>query len=201
VIESRSREDAVEIEQRDASAAPVIAGRAIVYYDGTPATEYRMAPDVVERIMPGAVTKRSLGADLFATYNHDKNAILGCLSAKTLRVELDERGMTYEIDAPDTSAGRDVVVSLKRGDVRGSSFRFRVLHKDDFIRFADGDYIREIKRFDRIVDVGPVVDPAYVGATSEARSAERVREACAAIRAATRARMDRRHKLLELLAE
>lgn len=115
----------------------------------------------VERILPGAfdnVFKR--GTDVVALYNHEPMFILGRESAGTLRLSVDERGLRYEIDAPESRA--DVVEAIERGDVRGSSFAFRCKGAGErWSRMADGRQLREILDFDGLFDVGPVLRPAY----------------------------------------
>ena len=117
-----------------------------------------------ERILPGAfdgVMKR--GTDVVALYNHDPAFLLGRESSGTLRLSVDDRGLRYEIDAPDSRA--DVVEAIERGDVRGSSFAFRVKPaQENWSRTSDGRQLREIREVDGLFDVGPVMKPAY-GAT------------------------------------
>jgi uncharacterized protein len=115
----------------------------------------------VERILPGAfdnVIKR--GTDVVALYNHEPMFLLGRESAGTLRLAVDERGLRYEIDAPESRA--DVVEAIERGDVRGSSFAFKVKGAGErWSRMGDGRQLREIVDFDGLFDVGPVLRPAY----------------------------------------
>jgi HK97 family phage prohead protease len=115
----------------------------------------------VERILPGAfdnVIKR--GTDVVALYNHEPMFLLGRESSGTLRLAVDERGLRYEIDAPESRA--DVVEAIERGDVRGSSFAFKVKGAGEkWTRMADGRQLREIVDFDGLFDVGPVLRPAY----------------------------------------
>jgi HK97 family phage prohead protease len=129
----------------------------------------------VERIMPGA-GQRSLEAnDVFATFNHDNNNVLGRRSAGTLRLGEDAQGGWYEIDLPNTTVGRDLAELLKRGDVNGSSFTFRVnengqrrASNDDP---ASGLPVREITSMD-VVEVGPVLNPAYPTTDAALRAIE-----------------------------
>lgn len=115
----------------------------------------------VERIAPGAfdaVMKR--GTDVVALYNHDPMFILGRESSGTLRLSVDEKGLRYEIDAPESRA--DVIEAIERGDVRGSSFAFRVKGAgESWSRDQQGRQIREIREVDGLFDVGPVLKPAY----------------------------------------
>jgi HK97 family phage prohead protease len=50
--------------------------------------------------------------------------VLGRNKSGTLRLSVDGIGLRYEIDPPDTQAARDLIESLRRGDVSGSSFAF-----------------------------------------------------------------------------
>jgi HK97 family phage prohead protease len=123
-----------------------------------------------ERIVPGAGAPSLAKNDVFATFNHDTRSLLGRVSSGTLRVGEDRDGGWYEIDLPDTTVGRDVAELLKRGDLQGSSFTFRV--NDGGQRRADADDaetglpVREITGMD-VIEVGPVVNPAYP--TTDAR--------------------------------
>ena len=73
---------------------------------------------------------------------------------------LDDRGLAYEIDPKPADA--DVVQSLERGDVRGSSFAFfAAKNSSRWYRDEQGRKIREIRSIDWLGDVGPVDTPAY----------------------------------------
>ncbi|MFE2245256.1 HK97 family phage prohead protease [Streptomyces lavendulae] len=129
----------------------------------------------VERILPGA-GKRSLEAhDVFATFNHDNNNVLGRRSAGTLRLGEDDAGGWYEIDLPNTTVGRDLAELLKRGDINGSSFTFRVNENGQRRASADdpasGLPVREITSMD-VVEVGPVLNPAYPTTDAALRAIE-----------------------------
>ncbi|MBJ6623597.1 HK97 family phage prohead protease [Streptomyces sp. DHE17-7] len=128
-----------------------------------------------ERIVPGAGGPSLRQHDVYATFNHDTQSLLGRTSSGTLRVGEDREGGWYEIDLPDTTVGRDVAELLKRGDLKGSSFTFRVL--DGGQRRADDDDpetglpVREITAMD-VVELGPVVNPAYPTTQASLRSIE-----------------------------
>lgn len=160
----------VTLEERDGTP-PKIVGYASVFYDGTPASEYRFS-DVVERIMPTAfdyILQNS--QDVRALYNHDANYVLGRTKAGTLTLTKDGRGLMYVNTPPDGPVGQTVREALRRGDVTGSSFSFGVSKKGQtWTRTADGLYLREIHSFDVIHDVGPVTFPAYVGSSAGIRS-------------------------------
>jgi HK97 family phage prohead protease len=90
--------------------------------------------NVRERIRPGAF-KRTLaeGAEVLALFDNDPSKILGRNSAGTLRLAEDADGLRYEIDPSQTSAGREMLASLRRGDLRESSFDFQV-REEEYMR-------------------------------------------------------------------
>ena len=155
--------------REDDGVAPRIRGLAAVYYDGTEATQFELWEGAVERIMPGAFADALRGqGDVRALFNHDPNLVLGSTAAGTLKLSDDPRGLRYEIDPPDTQPARDLVQSIQRGDVKGSSFAFRVL--DQQWKTEDGIDIRLIERVE-LFDVGPVTFPAYEATEAQLRAA------------------------------
>jgi hypothetical protein len=75
--------------------------------------------------------------------------------------------LRYEIDPPDTTAGRDIVESIKRGDVDGSSFGF--MPKSQTWRKEGKILVRELNDVD-LFDVSPVTFPAYNSTSVHVRS-------------------------------
>jgi HK97 family phage prohead protease len=119
--------------------------------------------------------------DVRALFNHDANLILARSKSKTLTVGVDEVGLWYEFEAPDTQAGRDLKVSMQRGDVDQSSFAFS-LTRDGQVweEKAEGQkviYTRTIKKVSRLYDVSPVTYPAYPDTSVAMRSLEEIRSA------------------------
>lgn len=143
-----------------------IRGYAARYYKQNAPVESKDLGGFVERIMPGAFDEAiKRGTDIVALYNHDPMFILGRESSGTLRVFLDEDGLRYEIDAPESR--QDVVEAILRGDVRGSSFAFRVSGPgEQWSRDTEGRQVRSIVSVDGIFDVGPVLKPAYPASDS-----------------------------------
>jgi HK97 family phage prohead protease len=132
-----------------------------------------------EVILPGAFTDSLKTDDIRVFYNHDPNYILGRTSAKTATVEEDTDGLRYEATPPATRA--DVVESIERKDVTGSSFQFSVEEDEgeewDFSETKKGMLpLRKIKRA-RLYEVGPVCFPAYEDTTVSARAVAKVEEA------------------------
>lgn len=157
---------------REDGGKTLISGYASVFYNASnPDTQYQLWDDVYERVMPGAFDRALAGGqDVRGLFNHDSNYVLGRSTAGTMRLVVDEIGLRYDIDPPDTQAGRDVVESLKRGDITGSSFAFLIPHGGQrWIEAEGGVDVREITDVD-LFDVGPVTFPAYRATTAGLRA-------------------------------
>ena len=111
-----------------------------------------------ERIAAGAFAATLQTADIRALFNHDANMILGRNKAGTLRLKEDLTGLAIEIDPPDTQVARDLVVSMKRGDISQMSFGFYTVN--DKWQKIDGEWIRTLLEAE-LFDVSPVTYAAY----------------------------------------
>lgn len=120
-----------------------------------------------EVVKPGAFTNTLKDADVRALVNHDGNMILGRSKAGTLRMTEDASGLKVSIDLPDTTTGRDIAESVKRGDIDGMSFAFRTI-KDSW-RKEDGHDLRELEQVE-LHDVSVVTYPAYADTSVAVRS-------------------------------
>lgn len=76
-----------------------------------------------EEIAPGAFSE-ALTGDVRALFNHDWSNVLGRTKSNTLKLSEDERGLKFEVELPNTSVAKDLVESLKRGDINQCSFGF-----------------------------------------------------------------------------
>lgn len=125
----------------------------------------------VESIRRATFTKSLAdGGDVLCRYQHDSDMLLGRTSAGTHRLADDDTGLDYEADLPDTSYARDLAALAARGDVRHSSFAFRVLPGGDEWSFTEQGFpLRELVEA-QLVDTAPVVTPAYLDTSSGLRS-------------------------------
>lgn len=140
-----------------------------------------------EVIAPGAFTETLKDGDIRALIDHDSGRVIGRSTAGTLRLKEDDKGLSVEIDLPDTSDGRDLAVSMERGDITGMSFGFVVRH-DEWDETSDPP-TRTIHAVD-LREVSAVAFPAYgdteialrslENAKSEARKAQAERNKRAA---------------------
>lgn len=120
-----------------------------------------------EIIHRGAFAKTIHEADVRALINHDPNLILGRTKSGTLRLFEDDIGLRYEIDPPDTQSARDLMESLRRGDINQSSFAF------DPVRVEWSGDVNDVRReiFEvQLYDVSPVTYPAYPQTSAEVRA-------------------------------
>jgi len=119
-----------------------------------------------EKILPGAFDA-VLKDDVRALWNHDESIVLGRTKSGTLRLFTDDVGLGYEITPPDTQAARDLLVSIGRGDIDGSSFGFLVGKGNDSFSTDNGKTVRTIRSFSKLYDVSPVTYPAYTATSTD----------------------------------
>lgn len=153
-LERRNHNEAVELRAEENG------GRTLTGYAARFNTFSQNLGGFVEVVDPTAFNQTIGEADIRALFNHDMNHVIGRLSADTLRLIVDDVGLRYEIDLPDTSAGRDLAVSVERRDVTGSSFGFRTI-ADEWGETPDAFPLRTLKIV-ALRDVGPVTFPAYL---------------------------------------
>ena len=144
----------------DGDTAPKISGYAAVFNSPSEDMGFR------ELVDPHAFDD-TLNDDVRALWNHNADAVLGRTKSGTLRLSVDAKGLRYEIDPPDTQAARDLMTSMKRGDVDSSSFGFTT--NEDKWDYSTDPVTRTLLSVS-LFDVSPVTYPAYSESTSEARS-------------------------------
>jgi len=121
-----------------------------------------------EEIAPGAFDGADM-KDARALFNHNDSAVLARFPG-TLQLTVDERGLKYRFEAPNTTTGNDLLEMLRRGDINQSSFAFTI--QDDEWHTKDGKDHRTIKKIKRLYDVSPVTFPAYADTSVALRSRE-----------------------------
>lgn len=99
-------------------------------------------------------------------FNHEDTELLGTIEGKTLSLNTDPNGLLYDVEPPPSM--RKVVEWVERGDVRKSSFAFRCF-EDEWTTTSDGGPLRRLHE-GGLVDVAPVVSPAYTDTTAGLRS-------------------------------
>lgn len=130
-----------------------------------------------EIIDPAAFNGVIERSDVLALLNHDQDRGVLARSRKgvgSLTLTVDERGLHYSFDAPNTALGNELVEGLKRGDITTSSFAFTVAG-EKWTKEEDGSYLRTITQIDKLFDVSPVYNEAYEDTSVALRSLEQVR--------------------------
>ena len=154
--------------KRSDDTSRLVEGTAIVFNSDSQDMGY------IERILPGAITEDTIkNSDIFVYLNHDENR--GVLARSrygegSLVLDLREDGLYYMFEAPNTPLGDELLSYLKRGEITTSSFAFSLPKEggDRWYRSEDGVLHRDIIKIERLYDVSPVFEPAYL-ATSVAR--------------------------------
>ena len=165
IIERRFTSGLVEVRGTDARRS--IGGYAAVFN--------KLSSNLggfVERVAPTAFNG-SRGRDwpnVRARYNHDPMMLLGTTAAGTLRLSIDDQGLFYEVDPPQSRA--DVMELVERRDIQHSSFAFRLIGGDgDEWGTSDQGYPMRTLQNVGLIDVAPVgEEPAYPDATAGLRS-------------------------------
>ena len=152
------------LERRAIEAELRTKGRRLEGYAALFDTEARIGT-FTETIKRGAfgVSLRS-GRDILALADHDHHRVLARTRSGSLRLSEDSRGLAFDLDLPDTQAGRDILALAERGDGGGASFGFRATDED-----WSGER-REVRSLD-LFEVSIVSAwPAYEGTVVNARS-------------------------------
>lgn len=161
-VERRFLTQEFRVSAQDES--PRIAGYAAVF--DTPSEDMGW----IEEIDPHAFDSvMAAQHDARCLWNHNDDIVLGRESASTLRLAIDARGLCYECDLPDTQAGRDLIVSMRRKDIRESSFGF-ITARDEWTDNPDGSVTRRILEFELLLDVSPVAFPAFAATSVGVRN-------------------------------
>lgn len=114
-----------------------------------------------ERIAVGAFTESVKRDDIVATFNHNFDNVLARTDSNTLKVTTDSKGLNYSFEAPNTTAGNDILENVRNGNVKGGSMMFRI--DEETWAFAEkaGDIDKRTIEKGSLVELGPVTMPAY----------------------------------------
>ena len=122
----------------------------------------------IEIIKRGAVTNDDLKKwDIKALAEHDRSRLLArSYNGKgSLTLTVDDYGVKYRFEAPNTVEGDNAIELIKRGDIFGSSFAYTTNEGENIVytKRSDGSLLREVTKLDKMYDVSVVTDPAYFG--------------------------------------
>ena len=156
----------------------IITGYAILF-DVPSAPLYEDEEEVIrEVIAPEAVSLELLdNSDIKMTMFHDRQLLLARSNkgSGTLSYGIDDKGVYFEFEAPDTADGDKAIELVKRGDIAGCSFAFSTRYYDRaFVEesVVHGDKVEvtyRVKVITGIYDFTLAADPAYPDTSVEAR--------------------------------
>ncbi|WP_394891107.1 HK97 family phage prohead protease [Mesorhizobium sp. AaZ16] len=178
----------LELETRTKSIDPadgnLIAGYAAIFH-----SEAVIAGEFREKIAPGAFARSLRENDVVALIAHDSGRVLGRMSSGTLRLREDAKGLAFDLHAdPSTPDGATALGLVRRRDLRGMSFGFRV--RDEAWTETSGLPLRTLNDID-LAEITLTAFPAYENTTAALRSLAAFRSAAAA-RLAMRMKTDLR---------
>ena len=157
-----------------------ISGRPIVY-------EARTHIGAFDEIIRAGALNAADMRDVVLTYNHDLSRIPIARSRRnngnsTMQLLPDEQGLTMwaDADTENNAEARALVSAIERRDIDGMSFIFTI--GDEEWQDLETDHpTRIITRIDQIFEVSAVIFPAYDQTTINARNAETLENAKAAL--------------------
>lgn len=136
----------------------VVEGYALVFN-----SESRDLGGFIEVIEPSSLDGVIEKSDILCLLNHNEDRGILARSkygSGSLSLSVDEVGLKYRFEAPNTALGDELLEGLKRGDINTSSFAFTI-DTDKWEKRSDGSYLRRIVRFKELFDVSPVYKEAY----------------------------------------
>lgn len=109
--------------------------------------------------------------DVVAFWNHNRDMLLGRQSSGTLRLDLTDAELRFEVDLPDTDYGENIRALAERGDIKGTSFGFVPGLVERFTA-PDGLPVRRHKSVRDLIEVSPTTLPAYTSTSVSVRGQE-----------------------------
>lgn len=166
-------------EKTDGTESRTITGYAILFNVPSVPLWDDDESETREEIAPEAVTKELLdGQDIKMTMFHNRQLILARSDhgTGTLSYSVDDKGVAFEFDAPNTVDGDKALELVRRGDISGCSFAYTTNYYDpEFVEYSaetvDGkvNELYRVKQITGIYDFTLAADPAYPETTVEAR--------------------------------
>lgn len=158
--------------ESDTPESRIVSGYAVKFESESQNMGY------IEIIKKGAITEETImNSDIFARFNHNEDTVLARsrYGEGSLALELREDGLYYEFEAPHTVLGDELLEHLKRGEITTSSFAFSLAEDGDrWYKREDGTLVREILKINRLYDVSPVYEPAYLATSCSKRALDMV---------------------------
>lgn len=127
----------------------------------------------MERIAPGAFkrTLKNNGSRVRLQFDHGQHPVIGSIPiGRIMSLSEDRRGLYVEARLSDNWLVEPVRQAIAEGSIDGMSFRFSVV--EDSWAKLDSDMPERTISEVRLMEVGPVVWPAYEGTSVGVRASE-----------------------------
>jgi uncharacterized protein len=136
-----------------------ISGYAVVFNEPTRLVGIKPRPEgFTELVRPGSLR---LAPDLRLLWGHDRNNPLANAAKGTLQTRIDDKGLYFEADLPESAIREREAVA--RGDADGMSFHF------DLVRDKWTKDVRELLDMN-IAEISITAFPAYRGTSVAMRN-------------------------------
>lgn len=112
-----------------------------------------------EIITPKALKEVDL-SNVFLLHNHDYSKPLASVKAGTLKLNVDDVGLHFEAELPNTTYANDVYENISKKIIDSMSFGF-TLGIDSFDKKEDGEIVRSIDKINGLNEISVVTVPAY----------------------------------------
>ncbi|WP_125589766.1 HK97 family phage prohead protease [Companilactobacillus jidongensis] len=154
----------LKIEKRsDENSADKLSGYAIVF--DQPSEDLGGFIEYVDRSALDGVDL----SDVKLLYNHKFDNILARVDSNTLLLTIDEHGLFFSADIPNTTIGNDVAENVRNGNLKGCSFGFTI--SGDAWENMDNDVaIRHITKVESLYELSITPMPAYKETSVSQRS-------------------------------
>lgn len=132
----------------------------------------------VETISPEALKEADL-SDVRCLIDHDSSKVLGRTTSETLELKIDEEGLYFRTQLPNTSYAKDLYENIRLGNINQCSFGFILDENgDEFEKREDGLFKRTLRKIKSLFDVSIVTYPAYndTDVSPALRSIEQIKE-------------------------
>nr|WGD84471.1 HK97 family phage prohead protease [Bacillus subtilis] len=156
-VEIRTSQEGTLKAHSDDDGPKVISGYALKF-----GTRSHNLGGFIEMIDKRALDQTDM-SDVRALIDHDPSKILGRTSAGTLKLEVDDIGLRFDVTLPNTQYASDLYENLRVGNISNCSFGF-MLGKDgdSFTRdYKTGLPLRSLRNISKLTDVSVVTYPAY----------------------------------------
>ncbi len=159
-LEVRNRVAGLRVEQRaDETPSRTIVGYAAVFDSWS---------DPINGWFKEKIDRHAFDdcdmSDVIMCFNHSINDLLARTTSGTLQLSIDDHGLRFSFEAPNTARGDEMLELVRRGDISQCSFRFSVA--EDVWAYADNSNAlemseRTVLKIAKLYDTSLVVYPAY----------------------------------------